>query len=181
MSFQLPHTGSAADVSLQVPYPTAAYTIYLPATDVRLNTNSLTDGGSTVLGDQSYRVYRASNLSGATIVSGELSGLGSSPMPDPVLLAVLSLAVVLCVLGGGAFLVTRSATRTAPQMARADPAQERLDLVVQIAMLDERFAVGEIGYVEYQAQRRLAKQRLHQLTTAAVVKGIAGSGVSSSI
>jgi hypothetical protein len=53
MSFQVPYTGSAADVTLQLPYPTATYTIYLPETGVRLNSSGLTDGGSMVLGDQS--------------------------------------------------------------------------------------------------------------------------------
>ena len=78
-------------------------------------------------------------------------------------------------------LITRRARRAEPQRrdGRADLAQERLDLVVQIAVLDERFAVGEISDVEHQAQRRLAKQRLHQLT-AEVVKGVTDSGVSSS-
>src|SRR5260370_30586283 len=100
-----------------------------------------------VLGDQSYRGYRASNLPRATVVSGELSGLTSSSTPGPTELALLSLAVVLCVLGGGAVLFTR---RAAPPSRdrRADLAQERRDLVVQIAVLDERFAAPEIRSVE---------------------------------
>jgi hypothetical protein len=179
LSFQVPYTGSAADVTLQLPYPTAAYTIYVPETGVRLNSTGLADGGSMVLGDQSYRVYRASNLPGATVVSGELSGLSSSSMPGPTELAILSLAVVLCVFGGGAVLITRRARRTAPQRrdGRADLAQERLDLVVQIAVLDERFAAGEISDVEHHAQRGLAKQRLHQLTS---LEGASKIGVGSS-
>ena len=58
--------------------------------------------------------------------------------------------------------------RTAPQHrdARADLAQERLDLVVQIAVLDERFGAGEVSDVDYRVQRTRAKQRLHQLTLA---------------
>jgi len=167
LSFQVLYTGSAADVTLQLPYPTATYAIYLPETGVRLNSRGLTDGGSMVLGDQSYRVYRASNLPRAAIVSGELSGLSSSSTPGPTELAILSLAVVLCVFGGCAVLITHRARRTARQSrdGRADLAQERLDLVVQVAVLDERFAAGEVSDVDYQAQRRLAKQRLRQLTS----------------
>jgi hypothetical protein len=178
MSFQVPYRGSAADVTLQLPYPTATYAIYLAETGVRLNSTRLTDGGSMVLGDQSYRVYRASNLPGATVVSGELSGLSSSSTPDPVELAILSLAVVLCVFGGGAFLITRRARRRTPQSrdGRADLAQERLDLVVQIAVLDDRFAAGAISYVEHQMQRRLAKQRLHQLTS---LERVSQSGIGN--
>ena len=181
MSFQLPHTGSAADVTLQLPYPTATYAIYLPETGVRLNSRGLTDGGSIVLGDQSYRVYRASSLPGATVVSGDLSGLSSSSTTDPTELAILSLVVLLCVFGGGVLLIRR-ARRTAPQPGdgAAEPVHDRHDLVVQIAMLDERFAAGEISAVEHEAQRKLAKQRLRRLTPA-VVKRVADSGVSSSI
>jgi hypothetical protein len=166
LSFQMPQTSSSADVTLQMPYPTATYNVYLPETGVRLNTTGLADGGAMVLGDQSYKVYRASNLPRAAIVSGriELSGLSPGPTTDPIQLALLSLAVVLFVLGGGAVLFVRSARRTAPHTRNGGPdlAQERLDLVVQIAVLDERFAAGEISYVEHQEQRRLAKQRLHQ-------------------
>jgi hypothetical protein len=182
MSFQLPQTGSSADVTLQLPYPTATYSIYLPETGVRLNSTGLTDGGPMVLGDQSYRAYHASNLPRAAIVSSEVSGLSSTSTPGPIELAVLSLAVVLCVFGGGAILITRRARRATPQRRDrpADPVQERLDLIVQIAVLDERFAAGEMSDVEHQAQRGLAKQRLHELT-AVVVKGVTDIGVSSSI
>jgi hypothetical protein len=48
--------------------------------------------------------------------------------------------------------------------------------VVQIAVLDERFAVEEISDVEHQAQRRLAKQRLHQLTS---LEGASEIGIGS--
>jgi hypothetical protein len=47
-------------------------------------------------------------------------------------------------------------------------------------MLDERLAAGEISAVEHEAQRKLAKQRLRRLTPV-VVKGVAESGVRSSI
>jgi hypothetical protein len=47
-------------------------------------------------------------------------------------------------------------------------------------VLDERFAAGEISDVEHQTQRSRAKQRLDQLS-AAVVKRVSASGVSSSI
>src|SRR5207302_1896152 len=131
-------------------------------TGVTLNSTGLTDGGSMVLGDQSYRVYNASNLGGATVVSAEVSGLSSSSTPGPAEIALLSLAVVLCAFGGGAVLIRRRARRSAPHHHDGRPAlaQERFDLLVQIAVLDERFAAGEISQVEHQAQRMLARQRL---------------------
>ena len=169
MSFQMPHTGSAADLTLQLPYRTATYTIYVPESGVRLNAPALTDSGPSVLGDQSYRSYRASNVAGATVIAAGLSGLDSTSTLDPTVLAILTLVVVVCVVGGGAVLITRGARRTAPQRRHElpDPVQERLDLVVLIAVLDERLAAGEINQIEHQVQRRVAKQRLHDLTAVA--------------
>jgi hypothetical protein len=167
LSFELPHTGSSADVTLQLPYPTATYSIYVPETGVRLNASGLAPDGSMALGDQSYTVYRASNVPRAAIIPGELSELSSSSAISPTELTVLSLAVVLLVFGGGAVLFTRRTKRTAPQTRKgpADVAQERLDLVVRIAMLDERFAAGEVSDVDYRAQRTLAKERLRELAS----------------
>jgi hypothetical protein len=171
LSFQMPLTGSSADVTLQMPYPTATYTIYVPETGLKLNTTGLADGGTMVLGDQSYKVYRASNLARAALVSGEVSGLSSGSTLGPIPLALLSLAVVLVVLGGGAVLFTLRARRTAPHTGngRLDLAQERLDLLVRIAALDERFAAGHVNTVEYEAQRRQAKQRLAELRSTEAV------------
>jgi hypothetical protein len=165
LSFQMPHTGSSADLTLQMPYPTATYSIYVPEAGPRLNATGLADGGSMVLGDQSYKVYRGSNLPPATIISGELAGLSASSTTGPAQLALLSLAVVLLVLVGGAVLFfSRRARRTASETQSGEPAQERMDLVVQIAALDERFAAGAVSHVEYEAERKLAKQRLRELT-----------------
>jgi len=139
LSFQLPQTGSSPDLTLQLPYPTATYSVYLPEIDVRLNSSGLADGGSMMLGDQSYKVYRASNLARASIVSAELSGLSPEPGVGPSQLAVLSLAVVLFVLGGGAVLFILRTRRRAPQTREVHPdlVEARLDLVARIATLDE--------------------------------------------
>ena len=139
LSFQLPQTGSSPDLTLQLPYPTATYSVYVPETGVTLNSSGLADGGSMVLGDESYKVYRASNLERASVVSAELSGLTPEPGVGPSQLAVFSLAVVLLVLGGGAALFILRTRRRAPQIGhvRPDLEEERLDLVARIATLDE--------------------------------------------
>ncbi len=82
---------------------------------------------------------------------------------------MISLGVVLCVLGGGVFLFGRrlrpAAARDAPH-ATVDSEQERLELVVRLAALDERYAAGEIGQAEYGAERDRGKQRLRELLLA---------------
>jgi hypothetical protein len=47
-----------------------------------------------------------------------------------------------------------------------DSEQERLELVVRLAALDERFAAGQIGQAEYGAERDRGKQRLRKLLLA---------------
>jgi hypothetical protein len=129
LSFQLPQTGSSPDLTLQLPYPTATYSVYVPEIGVTLNSSGLADGGSMVLGDESYKVYRASNLERASVVSAELSGLSPEPGVGPSQLAVLSLAVVLLVLGSGAALFILRTRRRAPQIGhvRPDLEEERLE------------------------------------------------------
>ena len=72
MSFQLPYSGSSADVSMQMPYPTGTYSVYLPDTGIKLDASGLTSGGPAQLGGQSYALYTANNLSKATMVGGQL-------------------------------------------------------------------------------------------------------------
>ena len=167
LSFQLPYAGSSADVTLQLPYATHAYSLYVPATGVHLDTTGLAADGSILLGNQTYAVYSGSDLPRAAIVAGQLTGLGASPVLGSTQLTLLSLAVVLCVLGGGVVFFRRRARRTRTEAGRgpAPQAQERFDLLVRIAALDERFAAGEVSRTEYQAERRLAKRRLCELTS----------------
>lgn len=163
LSFQLPYASSSADLTLQMPYATHAYSIYVPDSTMHLDVAGLAADGSMVLGDRTYAVYSGSDLPRAAIVAGQLTGLGASPVVGGTQLAVLSVAVVLVVVGGGVLFIRRR-TRRMATAAGAGAAQERRDLVIRIAALDECFAAGEVGRAEYQAQRRLAKHRLQELT-----------------
>jgi hypothetical protein len=74
--------------------------------------------------------------------------------------------VVLFVLGGGVLLFGTRSRPSAP--AAAAPAsehgeQERLELVVRLAALDERFAAGQIKQTAYERERSRGKQRLREL------------------
>jgi hypothetical protein len=170
LSFQLPYSGSAADVSMQMPYPTGTYSVYLPDTGIKLDARGLTPGGPAQLGGQSYALYSANNLSRATMIGAQLSGLGSNGGVGPNQLALISLGVLLFVLGGGVLLFgarLRPAAAASDSPRRAtDFDQERLELVVRLAALDERYAAGEIAQSEYEAERDRGKQRLRELTLA---------------
>src|SRR5262249_10351615 len=102
LSFQLPYSTSSADLTLQLPYATAVYNVYLPDTGLKLSTAGLTSAGSAQLGGQTYALYTASNVPRDTLVAGQVNGLGGSGNGiNPNQLALISLGVVLFVLGGG--------------------------------------------------------------------------------
>ncbi len=167
LSFQLPYNGSSADLSLQVPYPTTAFNVYVPTSGVKFDSGAVTSSGNAVLGGQQYALYTAANLPKATVVASSLKGLGGGPGGiGPTELALISLGVVLFVLGGGVILlgVLRRPV-LAPVSARSGAAleQERLELVVRLAALDERFASGEVKKTEYEQERSRGKQRLREL------------------
>jgi hypothetical protein len=166
MSFQLPYNGSSADLSMQMPYPTSTFNVYLPNTSgLRLDASSLNPSGPMTLGGQQYSLYTASNLAKATIVPSNLNGLGTAPGGlGPLQLALISLGVVWFILGGGVVLLggrTRPAVAAAADSAALE--QERLELIVRIAALDERFAAGHVKQADYELERVRGKQRLREL------------------
>jgi hypothetical protein len=167
MSFQLPYSGSDVDVSMQIPYPTSTFTVYVPDTGLKLQGSPLQSGGPTQLGGQTYALYSAANVAKATMIGGQLSGLGGAVGLAANQLALISLGVVLFVIGGGVLMFGgrlrggQFANQVEPIVDRE---QERLELVVRIAALDERFAAGEVSQPEYAAERQRGKQRLRELT-----------------
>jgi uncharacterized membrane protein len=90
-------------------------------------------------------------------------------------LALISLGVVLFVLGGGVLLFGGRLRPVPMARSRGDFEQERLELVVRLAALDERFAAGELSQAEYAAERDSGKRRLRELTLAR--RHVAPSGV----
>jgi hypothetical protein len=169
LSFQLPYSGSDVDVSMQIPYPTSSYTVYVPESGIKLQGSPLQSGGPTQLGGQTYSIYTAANVAKSTMIGGQLSGLGSTAGLAPNQLALISLGVVLFVIGGGVLLFggRLRGSRSADHLDdRAETEQERLELVVRLAALDERFAAGEVSQGEYDAERERGKQRLRELTLA---------------
>lgn len=168
MSFQLPYSGSDVDVSLQVPYTASSFTMYLPDTGMKLQGSPLQPGGPAQLGGQTYALYSATNVAKATLIGGQLSGLGGTNGLSANQLAMISLGVVLFVIGGGVILFggrLKGADGPRSQPA-AESDQERLELVVRLAALDERFAAGEVSQTDYQSERERGKQRLRELTLA---------------
>jgi hypothetical protein len=169
MSFQLPYSGSNVDLSLQIPYPTSTYSVYVPDSGLKLDGTPLQSGGPTQLGGQTYTLYSMPNIAKSTMIGGTLDGLGASATIATNQLALISLGVVLVVIGGGVIVFggrLRSNHKRDEWRPGDDTEQERLELVVRMAALDERFAAGEMSQADYAAERERGKQRLRELTLA---------------
>jgi hypothetical protein len=169
MSFQLPYSGSDVDVSMQIPYPASNFSVYVPDTGLKLQSTPLQSGGPAQLGGQTYALYSAANVAKSTMIGGQLSGLGGGGSLGGNQLALISLGVVLFVIGGGVILFggqLRGQRRAEQPFEGSAREQERLELVVRLAALDERFAAGQVGQAEYDAERERGKQRLRELTLA---------------
>jgi hypothetical protein len=169
MSFQLPYSGSDVDVSMQVPYPTSSFTMYLPDSGIKLQGSPLQSGGPTQLGGQTYALYSTSNVTKSTMIGGQLGGLGGTNGIPANQLALISLGVVLFVIGGGVVLFggrLRRGHPAEPARPSVETEQERLELVVRLAALDERFAAGDVSQADYDVERERGKQRLRLLTLA---------------
>jgi hypothetical protein len=167
LSFQLPYQGSSADLSLQVPYPTGTFTMYVPDQGPKLGQTDLAAGDPQQLGNQTYTPFSASNVAKSTVVPIQLTGLGSSGGLGPNQLALVSLGVVLLVLGGGVLIYTmrRPARQAAADEVDSDAIeQERLQLLVRLATLDDRYAAGQITARAYKTERARGKRRLVELT-----------------
>jgi hypothetical protein len=168
LSFQLPYQGSSADVSLQIPYHTGTFTVYVPDQGPKLGLTDLSAGQPQQLGNQTYTPFSASNVARSTMVPIQLNGLGSSGGLGPNQLALVSLGVVLLVLGAGVLIYTMR--RTPPRRGLTDDVdpealeQERLQLLVRLATLDDRYAAGQINARAYKAERARGKKRLVELT-----------------
>jgi hypothetical protein len=173
--FQLPYNESSVDLTLQAPYPTAAFTIHVPEGGPKIESSQLTAQEPRQLGDRTFLVHSARDVSKATMISARLGGLPSSGSAglSTEQLAMVSGGVVLLVLGAGVFAFSlrargsRSKASGGAAAEKMDLEQERLQLVVRLAALDERYAAGQIPETEYQAERTRDKQRLVELLRAA--------------
>jgi hypothetical protein len=93
----------------------------------------------------------------------QLTGLGSAGFASNQL-GVITLGVALLVLGGGLLLFTMRRPVAPAPLDQDAIEQERLQLLVRLASLDDRFVAGEIATPEYEFERERGKRRLVELT-----------------
>lgn len=168
LAFQVPYSGASADLGVQVPYAVGTLNVYVPQDGPRLEAGQLSPQAATQMGGQTYAVYAAQNVARATMVSAQLRELPSVGGLNTSHEALIGLGVALVVLGGGLWLFGTRARRSVGRPRTAlDLAEERLQLVVRLAALDERYAAGDVARNQYTAERERGKQRLMELTAMA--------------
>jgi len=168
LAFQVPYTGDGADLSLQLPYAVGAFTLYVPSDGPRLETGQLTPQAPAQLGGQTYGVYTGQNLGRGTALSAQLRNLPAVGGLSTNQVALIGLGVAFVVLGAGLWLFSvRARSVGVSGRTRVDLEEERLQLVVRLAALDERYAAGDIARNQYAVERERGKQRLVELTAAA--------------
>lgn len=171
LSFQLPYTGSSADLSLRVPYPAGQFSVYVPENGPSVRSDLLTSGSRAEMGGRSFGVFGASNVGRNARVSARLENLtwGGGSGLSPNQLTLVSLGVVIFALSAGVLVFGsrwRGRSSAAQPAPATDPNQERLELLVRLASLDERYESGELSSEQYRHERDHGKARLLELTRA---------------
>jgi LPXTG-motif cell wall-anchored protein len=162
-SYSLPFGSDRLDLVQRVDYPTLSFNLYVPDVGIQIDSPQLRPLGRTDLGGQAFLVFGAQNVPGQSALNVRLVGLPSTGGLQSLTWSLVGLALVL--LGGGLLLAYRQRqTRAAPAVAAAnDPSDvdvQRLELLVALARLDERYEQGELSEEEYERARSRGKRRL---------------------
>jgi hypothetical protein len=169
ISFTVPYTGTAADLTLQLPYAAGTFNVYAPQSGVTVESSSVISTGTGNLGGQEFQVYTANELAKGTNVSVKLSGLPSVGGATGGQQTVITLgALAIAVLGGLGIYIARF--RKPLAIPALSPTEERQELVQHLAELDQMLADGDLDEATYESKRAAGKARLLELAQQARAK-----------
>lgn len=177
--YAVPFTPPAYDFNLKLPFSTDKLGLYLlEAPDAKVESQQLKlapNPMGNVQGAPQFISMAGENLQAGTTVQAKLSNLpatasssGSGTTPttaatdntQTIGLVVLGFALVAAVALLAIPLIRR---RQAKQMVAAELKNERLELLQDIADLDDEFEAGKITEEEYKAERARLKAQLLEL------------------
>jgi 5-hydroxyisourate hydrolase-like protein (transthyretin family) len=177
-SYSLPYSSDRLIISKRLTYPAASFTLYLPDVGLQVNSPQLEAGGQTELGGQKFLQFSGQNLPRGTELWIELANLPTSGSSAVDRLTAPMLAVGgLALLAGVALVGCRRLTVDPPSAGGRVPARaelDRLQVLLTLASLDERFDQGELDEAAYHREREAEKQRLRALSEPAVGAGAGG-------
>jgi hypothetical protein len=182
-SYQLPYNGDRVVIDKVLAYPVGTFAVYVPEGRLELSSPTLQPQGATELGGRRYQLYTATDLDRGDRISAQISGISAAvngpqpPMTAPLMVAAG--ATLLMVGLGGAFAWRRRQVRHVssadPDMheVSAEPSEERHQLILEIAALDERHDQQLLPEEAYQATRAALMRRVIALSPDPLAAGAA--------
>ena len=159
-------------ISKRLTYPAASFTLYLPDVGLQVSSPQLEARGQTELGGQKFLQFSGQNLPRGTELRIELGNLPTTAGSAVERLTVPILAVGgLALLAGVALVGCRRLAAGTPSAGVRIPARAefaRLQVLLTLANLDERFDQGQLDEAAYYRERAAEKQRLRALGEPAV-------------
>jgi hypothetical protein len=177
-SYSLPYSSDRLIISKRLTYPAASFTLYIPDVGLQVSSPQLEAHGPTELGGQKFLQYSGQNFPRGTELRIELANLPATGSSAVDRLTVPMLAVGgLALLAGVAMVYRRRLTADPPPAGGRIPAGaelDRLQVLLTLASLDERFDQGKLDEVAYHREREAEKQRLRDLSKPPVGVGVGG-------
>lgn len=166
-SYSIPAQGGMLVLTKQLAYPALGFSLYVPQIGLRVSSPQLQPQGEAQLGGQTYTVYSAQSLPRGAVLQIQLDGLPTAGadihrLTWPLLVggaALLGLGLVVARRRRVQQRSVPAVAAVAPGAADA-PYSERVELLLALARLDERYERGELSATEYEAERAAWKQRL---------------------
>ena len=187
MRYLLPYSGTSADFERAMSYPVDNLSV-LVAEGPKVDTD-LTSADQQTVQNELWNNFVGNNLAAGQEISLRLRGLDRAEAASnaasagpalttaivayhpPIVAAVALLMGILAVVIFAAYMWRRQPEPAAsavlasePQAAGVAPADERQSLLQSIALLDDRYAAGELDETSYNALRTAEKRRLVQLS-----------------
>ncbi len=171
-SYSLPYGSDRLIISKRLTYPAASFTLYLPDVGLQVSSPQLEARGQTELGGQKFLQFSGQNLPRGTQLWIELGNLPTTTGSAVERLTVPMLAVGgIALLAGVALVGCRRLAAGRPSAGDRVPARaelDRLQVLLTLAKLDERFDQGQLDEAAYHREREAEKQRLRALSEPAV-------------
>ena len=171
-SYSLPYGADRLTINKRLTYPAASFTLYLPDVGLRVSSPQLEARGQTELGGQKFLQFSGQNLPRGTELRIELANLPRAGGSAVERLTAPMLAVGGVALLAGVVLVGCRRRATGPPSSGVrTPARaelDRLQVLLTLANLDERFDQGKLDEAAYYREREVEKQRLRALSERTV-------------
>jgi hypothetical protein len=161
--YDLPFSGSTANLQRTLAYPTALIQLLLPD-GISVSSPQLATQGSLTLGSRTLRTLEASNLPAGTEIESTLTGLprgAAAPLNEdvpPLWLQAVALLAVIVIVAGAAIVARRSAASNRSALLSAR--RRRLQAIVR---LEERAEQGAIDSAQFARRRAQELERIGAL------------------